>query len=107
MGEDIRGGEPSPQEDPRRTDRVRVNAEVTLRRSGNVSYQVHAYDLSPLGCKLEFVERPQLAERVWIKFEGLGSIEGLVCWTDGFRVGVEFTSPIYPAVFETLVARFR
>jgi hypothetical protein len=89
----------------RRSDRIAVNAEVALRRSRQNTYRVRVYDASPLGCKVEFVERPALDERVWIKFDGLEAIEGLVCWIDGFVVGVEFVSPMYPAVFEALLPR--
>jgi len=107
MSHHVPDGTPPPREDPRRADRISVNAEVALRRAGRLNYQVHAYDLSPLGCKLEFVERPQLEERVWIKFEGLDAIEGLVCWMDAFRAGIQFDSAIHPAVFESLAARLR
>ena len=91
----------------RRSDRVAVNAEVALRRSSQLNYRVRAYDASPYGCRLEFVERPDIDERVWVKFDGLTAIEGMVCWIDGFVVGIEFTQPIYPAVFEALLPRLR
>jgi hypothetical protein len=91
----------------RKADRVPVGAEVALRRSGQLNYRVRAYDVSPLGCKLEFVERPELEERVWVKFEGLDAIEGHVCWIEGFLVGVEFERPIYQPVFDALVPRLR
>jgi hypothetical protein len=89
----------------RKVARVAVNAEVSLRRSVQLGYRVRAYDASPHGCKLEFVERPELAERVWVKFEGMDSLEGLVCWVDGFVAGIEFVRPIHPAVFDALVPR--
>jgi hypothetical protein len=89
----------------RRSDRVVVNAQVSLRRSGQLNYRVRVFDASPHGCKLEFVERPQLEERVWVKFDRLDAIEGNVCWVDGFHAGVEFDKPIHPAVFEALLSR--
>ena len=89
----------------RRTERVAVNAEVALRRSGQLNYRVRVFDASPLGCRLEFVERPQLEERVWVKFDRLDPLEGIVCWVDGFYAGIEFTAPMHPAVFESLVPR--
>ena len=89
----------------RKADRVAVNAEVALRRPGQHNYRVRAYDASPFGCKLEFVERPELAERVWVKFDGLDALEGQVCWVDGFVVGIEFVRPMYAAVFDALAAR--
>lgn len=62
------------------------------------------HDASRYGCKIDFVEKPRLDDRVWVKFDGLEALEGLVCWVDGFTGGVEFEKPIHPAVFEMLVA---
>ena len=89
----------------RKAGRIVANAEVTLRRSAQLNYRVRAYDASPYGCKLEFVERPELDERVWVKFDGLDAMEGLVVWVAGFAAGVEFVRPIHPAVFDALVPR--
>jgi hypothetical protein len=89
----------------RRAERVAVNADVSLRRPGQMHYRVRAYDASPHGCKLEFVERPELDERVWVKFDGLDALEGQVCWVDGFVVGVEYVRSMHPAVFDGLVPR--
>ena len=89
----------------RKAERVAVNAEVALRRSGALNYRVRVFDASPNGCKLEFVERPMLEERVWVKFEGLDAIEGMVCWISGFTVGIQYVRPMYQAVFDAMVAR--
>ncbi len=86
-------------------DRVAVNAEVSLRRSGALNYRVRVFDASPLGCKLEFVERPRLEERVWVKFERMDAVEGFVCWVEGFQAGIEFAKPIHEAVFDALLPR--
>lgn len=108
MAANLHGGaQPARPQVDRKAERISVNAEVALRRSAQLNYRVRAYDASPLGCKLEFVERPELEERVWVKFEGLDALEGLVCWTDGFVVGVNFVRPIHPAVFDALVPRIR
>ena len=64
-------------------------------------------DASPHGCRVEFVERPALAERAWIKFEGLDALEATVCWVKGFSAGVRFEKPIHPAVFDGLMARLK
>jgi len=56
---------------------------VTLRRSGRLNFRVRIYDISPEGCRAEFVERPELHELVWIKFEGMHSLEAVVCWIAG------------------------
>jgi hypothetical protein len=91
----------------RKSARVPLKAEVQLRRSGQSNYLVNVHDISPEGCRLEFVERPRLDETVWVKFERLDAIEAIVCWLKGSDVGIEFTRPIHPAVFDVLVKRFR
>jgi len=90
---------------PRKSARVSLNANVQLRRAGKSHHQVKIFDLSANGCKAEFIERPMLDETVWVKFDQLSAIEAMVCWTRGFHVGLEFERPIYPAVFDMLLAR--
>jgi hypothetical protein len=89
----------------RRADRVAIDAEVVLRRSAQLNYRVRAFDASPYGCKLEFVERPELEERVWVKFDGLDALEALVVRVEGFVAGVEFVRPMHQAVFDALTPR--
>ena len=84
-----------------------ITAEVQLRRSGELNYVVNAYDLSESGCKVEFVERPRTGEIVWIRFEGLASIESTVRWIGDFAVGLEFGRPLDPRVLEALMTRLR
>ena len=91
----------------RRTERIALTAEVALRRSGKLNFRVRVFDISRLGCRLEFIERPSLEELVWLRFDALEAIEAQVCWVDGFTAGVAFNAPIHPAVFEQLLARLR
>ncbi len=99
------GVDPQPEPLPRRSVRVMLDAEVILRRSGQNNYRVKVYDVSPEGCKVEFVERPTLDELVWVKFTGLEAMEALVCWVSGPRAGLEFRRPFYPPVYELLLRR--
>lgn len=89
----------------RRGARVTMEAQATLRRPGQNGHRVRIFDISPQGARLEFVERPSLDERNWVKFDGLEAIEAVVCWIDGHVAGLEFARPIHPAVFDALVAR--
>jgi len=88
-------------------ERIALDAEVTLRRSGRLNFRVRIYDISPEGCRAEFVERPELHELVWIKFEGMHSLEATICWIAGSKTGMRFAQPIHRAVFEHLLARIR
>jgi hypothetical protein len=84
-----------------------VSAQVGLRRSGRSSYPVRTADVTRFGCKCEFVERPEIGERMWIKFDGLDAIEARTCWLGGSDVGLKFEHPIHPAVFDLLLLRLQ
>ena len=86
-------------------ERVQVDAEVALRRAGKLHFRVRLYDLCPNGCKAEFIDRPEVGEQVWIKFDGMEAMEADVRWIAGSRAGIRFTRPIYAAVFDLLLAR--
>ncbi len=90
---------------PRRSVRVMLDAEVILRRAGQNNFRVKVYDVSPEGCKVEFIDRPTLEELVWVKFTGLEAMESLVCWVRGPRAGLEFKRPIYASVYHMLLRR--
>ena len=96
-----------PLDDARKAPRVELDAEVLVRRTSGNNYRVRVFDLSPHGCKVEFIERPTLDERIFIKIEGLDGIEGVVRWTEGFVVGVDFARPMHAAVFDHVVKRLR
>jgi hypothetical protein len=101
------GNEEASEPQRERQERLPVSAAVTLRRMGRAPYRARVFDFSPSGCKVEFVERPRVGEQLWVKVEGLDSIEAEVRWVDGFYGGVEFKRAIYPAVFELLLSRLQ
>lgn len=83
-------------------DRRPFTTEAGIRRSGGRAFRVRIFDLSPSGCKIEFVERPSIGERVWVKFDGLEAIEGTVRWVAGHIGGVQFTRPLHDGIFQRL-----
>jgi hypothetical protein len=95
----------SPAIQPRRHERVSVVGEVSMRRAGKHPFRVHIYDLSPEGCKAEFVDRPELGEMLWIKFDGMDAFEADVRWIVPPTLGLKLTRSMYPAVFDLLVDR--
>ena len=99
--------EPAKGRQPRRTKRVPVAASVTLRRHGRQNFRVQVFDASSDGCKVEFVERPETQECLWVRFEGLEPLEARVCWLDGHCAGLQFSKPIHPAVFDLMAERLR
>jgi hypothetical protein len=99
--------EPAAAQTPRGYERIELTAKLSLRRTGRQQYLAHLFDIAPTGCKVEFIERPRRDESLWVKFDGLDGIEATVRWVDGFYGGLEFVRPIYPAVFDLLLARLR
>jgi hypothetical protein len=99
--------QPEKDQKPRMHERLELQAQIALRRPGRSPYHCRTFDITPKGCKLEFVERPRREETVWVKFDGLDGIEATVRWVEGFYGGVEFVRPIYPAVFDMLLARLK
>lgn len=87
-------GTQSPALSQRRSRRVALGAKVMLRRSGQNNYRVNVYDISPHGCRVEFVERLDLEELLWVKFERLDALEASVCWTRAPLAGLRFSRPI-------------
>lgn len=97
--------QPAKQQVARSAARMKLTAEVSLRRLGKINYRVRVYDASPTGCKVELVDRPRIDEHVLIRFEGLDALEAEVCWIEGTSAGLRFEKAIHPAVFDLLLAR--
>ena len=97
--------QPAQPQKPRSYDRVAIDAQVSMRRPGRQQYQCRVFDMTPTGCKVEFIERPKVGDTMWVKFDGLDGLEADVRWVDGYCGGVEFKRPIYTAVFDLLLAR--
>jgi hypothetical protein len=87
--------------------RIAITAEVTMRRSGRPNYRTTVLDVSTYGCSLEVVDRPEIDEHVWIKFDALEAVEAKVCWIVGHKCGLRYVRPIHRAVFDLMIARLR
>lgn len=96
-----------PNSVPRICSRTQLKTEVSLRRSGHHNFRVKIFDASASGCKVEYIERPELDEKLFVKFDGLEPLGAYVCWIGEREVGLEFDRPIHPAVFDLLMQRAR
>ena len=97
----------NPGRRPRQSPRIALEAEVGLRRTSKLSCTVSIHDISRHGCRLEFIERPQVDEHVWVRLDGLEPLRAYVCWVRGFEAGVRFAAAIHPGVFDLLLGRLR
>jgi hypothetical protein len=100
------GDAPKPER-PRAADRIALVSEVVVRRIGQAKYRVRVLDLSPVGCKIDLIDRPRIGEKMLIKFEGIEIMEAEVCWVEDFFAGLRFDRPFHPIVFDLLTARLR
>ena len=98
-------GPMSDKEDPRRAERVALRADIEFRRAGEHRWRVNILDFSPEGCRVELPINVDPDDLVWISLPGIESIQGVVAWVKEWEVGVKFTKPLYPAVFDMIRER--
>jgi hypothetical protein len=91
----------------RKSARIVIAGEVSLRRLGNVNYRVRLFDASPDGCKVELVERPRVGEHMLVKLPQLEALDAEVCWVEEFTGDLRFAKAVHPAVFDLLVERLK
>ena len=92
----------SPAPTGRRSIRVALDAEVSIRRAAEKFRIAQLRDLSSHGCSVELVARVNLGEIVWIKFRGIEARQGFVSWVKEYVCGIEFDTPLHPAVMDML-----
>ena len=92
---------------PRRAERVQLRADIDFRRAGDHRYRVNILDFSPEGCRMELPVNVEPGDTIWISLPGLESIQAAVCWVKDWNVGVEFSRPLYPSVFDLVRERMR
>jgi hypothetical protein len=101
------GSQLAERNEPRRTERVQLRADIDFRRPGDHRYRVNILDFSPEGCRMEVPVSVVSGDRIWISLPGIESIQAEVCWVKEWIVGVEFARPLYPAVFELVRDRMK
>jgi len=89
----------------RRTQRVPVTAEISMRKMGSFSFQVPLGDISSRGCMVELVEFIDAGDHVIARLPGIEPFSARVTWSDAHCAGVEFERALHPAVFEQLLSR--
>ena len=94
-----------PTDESRRFTRIEAKSELTMRRIGGFNFQVALNNLSPGGCSVELVEEAEAGEAAIARFPQLEPLGSRICWTRGRTTGLEFLTPIHPAVFDLVVSR--
>jgi hypothetical protein len=95
------------KEDPRRAERVSLRADIEFRRTGEHRWRVNILDFSPEGCRVDLPVRVLVDDVVWISLPSIETIQGTVCWVKEWEAGIQFASPLHPAVFDMVRNRMR
>ena len=84
----------------RRSVRMRAH----LRDRGTTRFEIDVLDLSTTGFRAQTSFSLWPGATVWITLPGLSGLESTVAWREQTLYGCAFTKPLYPAVFEHIVA---
>ena len=84
----------------RKAERIPLIADIDFRRTGEHRWRVNVLDISREGCRLELPVRVKIDDMIWV-------IQGKVCWVKEWVAGIEFTRPLYPAVFDMIERKMR
>ncbi len=89
----------------RRSRRVPVADDVSVRKIGSFNFQARLQDVSTGGCRVELIEPYEVGDRVVTRFPKLEPLGARVCWAMGTTAGIEFLNGMHPAVFDSLLIR--
>jgi hypothetical protein len=102
---------PTPEEfaaakaqEARRAARAPVAIRAQLRPPGSDRLTVEVTDLSETGFQIATVYRLQIGSTVWLAIPSLAPLEAVVAWNRDRHYGCRFHRPLYPAVFDHIVA---
>ena len=91
----------------RKAERIPLIADIDFRRTGEHRWRVNVLDISREGCRLELPVRVKIDDMIWVTVPGLEAIQGKVCRVKEWVAGIEFTRPLYPAVFDMIERKMR
>lgn len=98
------GQMPPVEADHRNALRRGVKLRAKLRNRSSTRFDIAVLDLSRTGFRAEVDYSLDPGAIVWIVLPGLQGLEATVAWRRGRIVGAAFRQPLYPAVFDNIVA---
>ena len=101
----LQAAEPEREGERRQCGRFATGSQILVRRIPGVNFEVALDNVSSGGCRVEMLEKCEAGEDVIARFPDLESLGARVRWTIGSTAGLQFTRPIHPAVFGSLLER--
>ena len=90
----------------RAAERRRANVRALVREAGTARVDIDLVDLSATGFRFESYYGFAVGARVFLTIPSLQPLEAIVAWRGDHAFGCRFLSPLHPAVFDTIAARF-
>jgi hypothetical protein len=88
----------------RREQRIPVEILSRYRTGSGRVHTVHVSNLSQTGCLLhQNFSVLEQGKVLTIRLGEIGPIDSIVRWKKGLEVGIEFTTPLHPSVFDHIV----
>lgn len=84
---------PDPK-DRRRSPRLAVELDVTMRELGASGVEAKVLNISETGFMAESIGQFEVGSRVWLMLPGRDRANAVVKWTAGDKLGAEFAEPI-------------
>jgi hypothetical protein len=97
--------EPPREGERRKCGRFATGSQIHARRIPGVNFEVALENVSSGGCRLEMLEECEIGEDVIARFPDLEPLGARVRWKMGATAGFQFSRPIHPAVFGSLLDR--
>jgi hypothetical protein len=91
----------------RQSDRFASCAPIHARRIPGTNFEVPLDNVSVGGCRIETLEECEEGDDIIARLPHLEPIGARVRWTLGRTAGLQFTRPIHPAVFNTLIEQLQ
>lgn len=91
----------------RRRLRVPLCVEITARERSRTAMPARMVELSSFGARIEgmVMVRHQPGDALWMRLPGLESLSVRLVWHDLTGIGVEFDTPLHPAVTARFMPR--
>jgi len=89
----------------RQSDRFTSCAPIHARRIPGTNFEVPLDNISAGGCRIETLEECEEGDDIIARLPHLEPIGARVRWTIGRATGLQFTRPIHPAVFNSLIGQ--
>ena len=94
-------------DDFRRTERDDVEYQVQIWGATLPPSSALITNISPSGCMLRCDQMVSIGESLSLDVPCIGSLRGMVIWSAGARIGVEFDAAMPLAVYEQALAQMK